>query len=62
MINFLSLSFESRGFDIETRVREFLSRYADFDFSIDLKAKKVSFSREIIKEGKKKKQIDLPCS
>jgi wobble nucleotide-excising tRNase len=34
------------------RVREFLSRYADFDFSIDLKAKKVSFSRETIKEGK----------
>jgi hypothetical protein len=30
--------FEGSGFDIETRVREFLSRYADFDFSIDLKA------------------------
>ncbi len=54
--------FEGRGFDIETRVREFLSRYADFDFSIDLKAKKVSFSREIIKEGKKKKVEDIKIS
>jgi hypothetical protein len=41
---------------------EFLSRYADFDFSIDLKAKKVSFSREIIKEGKKKKVEDIKIS
>jgi energy-coupling factor transporter ATP-binding protein EcfA2 len=54
--------FEGSGFDIETRVREFLSRYADFDFSIDLKAKKVSFSREIIKEGKKKKVEDIKIS
>jgi hypothetical protein len=43
--------FEGHGFDIERRVRELLSRYVDFDFSIDLGAKKVSFSREITKEG-----------
>jgi hypothetical protein len=39
--------FEGHGFDIERRVRELLNRYVDFDFSIDLKAKKVSFSREM---------------
>jgi hypothetical protein len=38
------------------RVRELLNRYVDFDFSIDLKAKKVSFSREITKEGKSEKK------
>jgi hypothetical protein len=41
--------FEGEGFDVETPVRKLLSRYVDFDFSIDLKAKKVSFSREITK-------------
>jgi hypothetical protein len=45
--------FEGEGFDVETPVRKLLSRYVDFDFSIDLKAKKVSFSREITKEGKR---------
>jgi hypothetical protein len=40
--------FEGEGFDVETPVRKLLSRYVDFDFSIDLKAKKVSFSRDLL--------------
>jgi hypothetical protein len=39
------------------RESELLNRYVDFDFSIDLKTKKVSFSREITKEGKSEKVI-----
>jgi hypothetical protein len=54
--------FEGHGFDIERRVRELLSRYVDFDFSIDLGAKKVSFSREITKEGKSEKVEDIKIS
>jgi wobble nucleotide-excising tRNase len=54
--------FEGEGFDVETPVRKLLSRYVDFDFSIDLKAKKVSFSREITKEGKSEKVEDIKIS
>ena len=54
--------FEGHGFDIERRVRELLNRYVDFDFSIDLKTKKVSFSREITKEGKSEKVEDIKIS
>jgi hypothetical protein len=39
-----------------------LNRYVDFDFSIDLKTKKVSFSREITKEGKSEKVEDIKIS
>jgi hypothetical protein len=38
-----------------------LNRYVDFDFSIDLKTKKVSFSREITKEGKSEKVEVSQC-
>ncbi len=37
---------EGEGFDMQTRVRGFLNRYADFDFNIDTATKKVSFSRD----------------
>ena len=39
---------EGEGFDIQTRVRTFLNRYADFDFNIDSTTRKVSFSREVV--------------
>ena len=42
---------EGEGFDMQNRVREFLNRYADFDFNIDSTTRKVSFSREILKDG-----------
>lgn len=42
---------EGEGFDMQNRVREFLNRYADFDFNIDSTTRKVSFSREILKNG-----------
>lgn len=39
---------EGDGFDMQTRVRSFLNRYADFDFNIDTTTRKVSFSREVV--------------
>ena len=49
----LEMNAESRFFDgletleMETRIRPFLHRYADFDFSIDYNEWKISFSREV---------------
>lgn len=57
---FLRLNSNSRFFaglkelEMETRVRSFLSRYADFNFSIDVNNWIVTFSREIIIQGKPK--------
>ena len=42
---------DGAGFDMQNRVREFLNRYADFKFDIDSTTRKVSFSREIVKDG-----------
>ncbi len=53
---FLKLNKDSRFFkglkslEMESRIRPFLSRNADFDFSIDYDTWSVSFSREIRKE------------
>lgn len=53
---FLKLNRESRFFngleslEMENRIRPFLSRYADFDFSIDYDTWCVSFSQEIRKD------------
>ncbi len=52
----LKLNKDSRFFngleslEMESRIRPFLSRYADFDFSIDYDTWSVSFSREIRKD------------
>ena len=52
----LQLNRESHFFnglqelEMESRIRPFLSRYADFDFSIDYDTWNVSFSREIRKD------------
>ena len=52
----LQLNRDSRFFnglqelEMESRIRPFLSRYADFDFSIDYNTWSVSFSREIRKD------------
>ena len=57
----LQLNRESRFFsglqelEMESRIRQFLSRYADFDFSIDYDTWSVSFSREIRKDDATKK-------
>lgn len=57
----LKLNKDSRFFDglesleMENRIRPFLSRYADFDFSIDYNTWWVSFSREIRKEDSTEK-------
>lgn len=44
-----------RELEMESRIRPFLSRYADFDFSIDYDAWSVSFSRDIRKDDVTKK-------
>lgn len=41
--------------EMESRIRPFLSRYADFDFSIDYNTWSVSFSRDIRKDDATKK-------
>jgi energy-coupling factor transporter ATP-binding protein EcfA2 len=54
----LKLNRNSRFFnglqelEMESRIRPFLSRYADFDFSIDYEAWSISFSRERIEHIK----------
>jgi len=40
------------GFAIETRIRSFLSIYADFDFYINYTEGRISFSREVDKRGR----------
>jgi hypothetical protein len=41
--------FEGEDFNIENRVRELLSRYTDFDFSIDLKPnRKIVWKKTIL--------------
>ncbi len=37
--------------EMDTRIRPFLSRYADFDFKIDTASWEVSFSREVTTDG-----------
>jgi hypothetical protein len=57
----LKLNRESRflkgleSLEMENRIRPFLSRYADFDFSIDYDTWSVNFSREIRIDDKTKK-------
>ncbi len=40
--------FDGEGYDIQSLVRGFLNRYADFMFDIDTSTRKVSFSREVL--------------
>jgi hypothetical protein len=40
-----------QGLAIDIKIRELLSRYADFDFFIDFTTSKISFSRNIMVEG-----------
>ena len=40
-----------QGLAIENKIRELLSRYADFDFFIDYASSKISFSRNIMVDG-----------
>jgi hypothetical protein len=64
----LKLNRDSRFFDgldeleMENRIRPFLSRYADFDFSIDYDNWCVNFFREIRKDGKNKKIENIKIS
>lgn len=53
---------EGEGFDMQNRVREFLNRYANFDFNIDSTTRKVSFSREIFKDGTTQTEPNIKVS
>ncbi len=65
---FLRLNSESRFFaglqelEMETRIRSFLNRYADFDFTIDVNSWTVVFSREVIIQGKPKRIENIKVS
>ncbi len=54
---FLKLNSDSRFFsglkelEMESRIRPFLHRYADFDFTIDYDEYKISFYRNVTIEG-----------
>ncbi len=54
--------FDGEGYDIQGLVRSFLNRYADFDFDIDTTTKKVSFSREIVKNNSTEKIENIKVS
>jgi len=64
----LKLNTQSRFFDglesleMDNRIRPFLNRYTDFDFSIDTDTWSVSFSREIRKNDKTKKIENIKIS
>jgi len=64
----LKLNRNSRFFvgleelEMDTRIRNLLSRYADFDFKIDTKEWEVSFSREVLKDGKPVPVDDIKVS
>lgn len=48
--------------EMETRIRPFLHRYADFDFSIDTTNWTVRFSREVLVDGKPEMVEDIKVS
>ena len=54
--------FDGEGYDIQGLVRTFLNRYADFDFDIDTSTKKISFSREIVKNNSTEKVENIKVS
>lgn len=65
---FLKMNSESRFFkglkdlDLDTRIRSYLNRYSDFNFSIDYDSNQIQFSRDVIIRGKLEKVENIKIS
>ena len=65
---FLKLNSDSRFFsglkelEMESRIRLFLHRYADFDFTIDYDEYKISFYRNVMTDGASQRVDNIKVS
>lgn len=65
---YIKLNLESSFFDglqeleMDTRIRPLLQRYADFDFDISGKTSDITFSREVVKDGKPERVDNIKIS